>query len=177
MLLRSVIKNYCTRNNEHLRQSESSLQHLKNQFQQINNRKWQKQLSKPLSEERDASQPSDSTPSKPIVEFGQIFNKQELEGFHQAALFQVLSRYINDLSHVLLAMVDMIPPILHASRVGKKGVIFWVAEQVVYTHPTKELVDTMAKYLSTGMRSLFHRKDLEAKIDEVLPTILLRRAH
>ena len=45
---------------------------------------------------------------------------------------------INDLSHFLLAMVDKVRPMLHASLVEKKGVVFWVAVQVAYAHPTKE---------------------------------------
>ena len=56
--------------------------------------------------------------------------------FHQDALFQVLPPNINDLSHFLLAMVDKLRPMRHASLAAKKGVVFWVAVQVAYSHPT-----------------------------------------
>ena len=122
----------------------------------------------------DAGQASDATPSKPIVQFQEIFKKQALEGFQQDALFRVLPPNIDDLSHFFLARVEMLRPMLHASLDEKKGVIFWVAVQVAYTQPTKELVDMTTKCLNTGRRTLFHSKDIEHKLDQVVQTILLR---
>ena len=129
-----------------------------------------------MFDEQDAAQPSDSTPTKPIVEFIQIDNRQAFVDFHQDALFEVHPPNINDLSHFLLAMVDKVRPMLQAS-LAEKGVVFWVAVQVAYTHPTKELIDMAPKYLNTGRRTLFHAKDIEEKLDEVVQTILLRNAH
>ena len=66
---------------------------------------------------------------------------------------------------------------LHASLTEKKGVVFWVAVQVEYSHPKKELIDMTPKYLNTGRRTLFHAKDIEDRLNVVVQTILLRNAH
>ena len=125
------------------------------------------------SNETNTTQP----PFQPVVDFREIYNRQAFVDFHQDALYEVLPPNINDLSHFLLAMVDKVRPMLHASLVEKKGVVFWVAVQVAYSHPTKELIDMTPKYLNTGRRTLFHAKDIEDKLDEVVHTILLRNAH
>ena len=130
-----------------------------------------------MNDEPDATQQPDSNHSQPVVEFREIYNKQALIEFHHDALYEVIPHYIDDLSHFLRAMVDKVRPMLHASLAAKKGVIFWVAVQVAYSHPTKEVIDMDPKYLHTGRRTLFHAKDIEDKLDEVVHTILLRNAH
>ena len=106
------------------------------------------------TDEPDAAQADDANHSQPVVEFREIYNRQALIEFHHDALYEVLPSYIDDLSHFLLAIVDKVRPMLHTSLVSKKGVRFWVAVQVDYSHPTKELIDMTPKYLNTGIRTL-----------------------
>ena len=74
-------------------------------------------------------------------------------------------------------MVDKVRPILHESLAEKKGVVFWVAVQVSSSHSTKDLDEISPKYLGTVRRTLFHLKDIEDRLDEVVQKILLRNAH
>ena len=94
-----------------------------------------------LSDEPDAAQASNSTPSKPLLEFRLIFNKQALDEFQQDAIFQVQPPNISDLSYLLLARVHKVRPMLHASLAENKRFVFWLAMQVVYPQATNELVD------------------------------------
>ena len=130
-----------------------------------------------MNHEPDALEQPDSNHSQPIVEFREIYNKQAFIDFSQDALYEVLPHYIDDLSHFLLATVEKLRPMLHTSLASKKGVRFWVAVQVEYSHPTKELIDITPKYLNTGIRTLFHAKDIEDKLNDVVQSILLRNAH
>ena len=98
-----------------------------------------------MSDETDAAQPENSEPSQPVVEFREIYNKQALTEFHHDALYEVLPSYIDDLSYFLLAMVDKVRPMLHASLASKKGIKFLVSVQVEYSHANKELIDMTPK--------------------------------
>ena len=120
-----------------------------------------------MSDEPDAVQPSDSTPTKTRVQF---------QGLHLDALFRVLAPYINSISHLLLAFMEKLRPMVRSS-LSAKAVIFWVAVQVMYTHPTKEMIDMTPKYLTSWRRTLVNSKDIDDKVDEVVRTILLRNAH
>ena len=66
---------------------------------------------------------------------------------------------------------------LHASLDEKKGVRLLGAVQFAYTHATKDLIDMTPKYLNTGRRTLFHAKDSEHRLYQVVQTVLLRNAH
>ena len=63
------------------------------------------------------------------------------------------------------------------SLAAKKGIIFLVAVQVLFSHPTMDLEDMVPPYLKAGKRTLMHAKDIESKLDEVLQTILTRNAN
>ena len=73
-----------------------------------------------------------------------------MNGFGQEIQFEPHPHAIIDLLLFLRAMVDKFRPMLLDSLTAKKGIVFLVAVQVLFSHPTKDLEDMAPPYLNAG---------------------------
>ena len=84
---------------------------------------------------------------------------------------------VTELMHFLKYMMDWVRPVGHAALDKMKWLSFWISVQVRYTHPAREVKAMRPQYLHTGKRRLMNHEELEDKLQAIVETILLHKAH
>ena len=111
------------------------------------------------------------------IQLKEIYKQSALEGLVQDIKFEPIHHPQRDLVRFLAAIRATINPLLEEALRINKGVTFWVAVQVKYGHPAKDIIDLRPPYLNSGKRTVLNVPDLPNVLDSIEQAILIRNAH
>jgi len=121
--------------------------------------------------------PDDSSEDHSTITFRPIFHQQALDGLVQDIKMEVVEHPTRNLIQFLHAMRATLEQMIQQAIDQNKGITFWVAVHLKYTHPHKELLKMDPPYLNSGRLILVDPSGIQDKLDEIHRLMLDKNAN